>query len=388
MLNGATLVLDEQENFDIQVIQQLIATQKISHLNCAPSMFYALSETQWPLLKSLQHVILGGEHIEANRLKAWHENADNQAQLSNHYGPTECSDIALYYAVEDIHHAIVLGKPNDNVSVCLVNRFKQILPQGLTGEIAISGAGVGLGYLNNPQANEEKFIALLGAKTYLSGDLGVQDQQGNMHFAGRVDFQIKIRGQRIELGEIEAALKAQDNINDALIIVQDEQLIAYLLTTQPVDAANLKIALSNVLPSYMLPQHYIALQKWPLNSNGKIDRKALPKVDLTLAKTPFIAPRDDIEQAICAIVQRILNIEKVGVLDNFFDLGGHSLAASRAIVQIREQFQIDIPLSVLFELSSAEKLANYIKAAQWAIESAKPQEEEAGRDSGFIKFHI
>lgn len=389
LVSGGRLLLDELPHYDIEHIQQLIEEHQVSHINCAPSAFYPLIEQHSEKLHSLRQVMLGGESLQGQLLSPWLQSTHCNAQLSNHYGPTECTDIALFHTLQSKQllqlDSIPLGKPNDNVSVMIMNRFQQILPEGLMGEICIAGVGVGLGYINQAAANEESFIQAkqLNQRIYRSGDLGWQ-ANGLMHFGGRADFQVKIHGLRIELGEIEQALKQLTAVNDALVLVEKDQLIAYLLSSEAIDTDAAKQQLAKQLPHYMLPQHFVVLNKWPLSANGKVDRKALPLPDPRSNAVEYVAPRDDIEQAICDIVRRVLNIDKVGVHDNFFDIGGHSLAASRAIVQIREQFSIDIPLNVLFDMTTVEKLASYIKAAQWAIQSSEQHEDDQNRDTGFI----
>ena len=394
LVSGGTLVLSRLQHFDIDKILQLIEQHRISHINCAPSAFYPLLENQdsFARLQSLRHVIFGGEAIQVDKVSAWMQSAECQARLSNNYGPTECTDIALYYTVDDIRdfarQAIPAGRPNDNVNVYIVNPLLQLLPAGLTGEIVIAGNGVGRGYLNNSELNEQVFVdnPFGGGLLYRSGDLGRYDRDGNILFSGRCDHQVKINGLRIELGEIEAALQQIKGISESLVLARDKQLVAYLLgNTQQLSNQALKQQLATALPAYMVPAHFVTVQSWPLNANGKIDRSALPEPE-TATQLEYVAPRDETEAAICAIVGNVLGIARVGVHDNFFDIGGHSLAASRAIVQIREHFAMDIPLNVLFDMTTVEKLATWINAAQWARQSQQTggQASEEGRDTGFI----
>jgi acyl carrier protein len=339
-------------------------------------------------------VIFGGESIKCGRLAKWFLREDCQAQLINNYGPTECTDISGFYRVENfagfLQKPVPIGRPNDNVQAYILNPSRQLLPQGIIGEICVAGLGVGLGYLNNPELTAEKFIPNPFGEglLYRTGDLGYYLPDGNIQFHVREDFQIKLHGLRIELGEIEYALRNAFKLADTLALVIDDQLLAYGIAST--DSAlklpdDWKSVLGKSLPAYMIPQAVTLLSHWPLTPNGKIDRNALPKPQSTANDIPYVAPRNDIEEIICDIIRRILSVERVGVHDNFFDLGGHSLAASRAIVQIREHFQIDIPLNVLFEMTTVEKLAAYIKASQWALESAaNTREDDSGRDTGFI----
>ena len=299
-------------------------------------------------------------------------------------------NVPIFYKVDDINNfiqkPIPIGKPNDNVQIYVFNPLQQLLPTGLIGEIGVAGTGVGRGYLNNPELTHKAFMANPFGKgqLYRTGDLGRFLPDGNLLFHIRDDFQVKLHGRRIELGDIEAAIRHTFTVSDTLVIVIDEQLVAYVTGKQDAIPDNWKSQLTQKLPQWMVPQALVLLDKWPLTPNGKIDRRALPKPQTTENRAPYVAPRDEIEQVICDIVQRILGIDRVGIHDNFFDLGGHSLAASRAIVQIREHFQMEIPLNVLFDMTTPEKLAAYIKAAQWAVQSANTPVEDENRDTGFI----
>ncbi|NRB37621.1 MAG: amino acid adenylation domain-containing protein [Pseudomonadales bacterium] len=397
LMTGGQLILTAMDNYDSGAIHSLIEQHKVSLVNCAPSAFYPLVEDHpsYASLASLKTVILGGESIKLQRIKAWIESTEFNAEIINNYGPTECTDIASFYRIKNpaqyFDKPIPLGKPNTHVQVYILNNNQKLLPQGLIGEICIAGLGVGRGYLNHDELNHEKFIAnTFGpGQLYRSGDLGYLDHKGHLFFVSRQDFQIKLNGLRIELGEIEQALQQQESVIESLVILKNDQLTAYLLSdTDSCDSGDIPSQLAQSLPSYMIPSHFVWLKKWPLNANGKINRNLLPEPEKTITQVEYIAPRDDIEAAICHIIAGILNLEKVGIYDNFFDLGGHSLAASRAIVQIREHFKIDIPLNVLFDMTSAEKLAAYIKANQWATQSAKQSQqentEETPRDTGFI----
>ena len=393
LVSGGQLILSRLDYFDIDHIRQLISSQQITHINCAPSAFYPLLENadHWPQLDSLQQLVFGGEPINSAKLLPWLTKAGSRLRLSNNYGPTECTDIALYFPVDNIRHytdrPIPAGKPNDNVNVFILNPMAQLLPAGLVGEIAIAGNGVGRGYLNNDERNQLRFISnpFGNGRLYLSGDLGFYDHDGNVVFVARSDHQVKINGLRIELAEIEQALLAATPATEALVTANDNRLVAYLLTDVSLTAGEYRQRLADRLPAYMIPAAYVTLAKWPLGANGKIDRNALPQPADQASPIDYVAPRDEVEEQICHIVANVLGTARVGIYDNFFDIGGHSLAASRAIVQIRERFAMDIPLNVLFEMTSVEKLAAYIKAAQWAqqSESARPDADE-NRDTGFI----
>jgi len=393
LVSGGAVVVPALPHYDAQAIAALIARHNVTSINCAPSAFYGVVEdcNELSQLASLQYVIFGGEPIRLEKLQRWLESSHCRAQVINNYGPTECTDIAAFHRIEqpDLYYqgTVPVGRPNDNVQVYLVNDDLQLLPTGSVGELCIGGGGVGRGYLNHDELNLEKFVGnpFGPGQLYRSGDLMRFDADGLLEFIGRKDFQIKLNGLRIELGEIEHALRQQKSISDALVTVIDEQLFAYVTADNiNIDRSGWNAALSLHLPSYMIPHAIVVLNTWPLTPNGKIDRKALPLPESARKRPDFVAPRNDNEQKIADILCRVLGISQVGIHDNFFDLGGHSLAASRAMAQMRETFSLDIPLSVLFELTTIEKLADYISASQWAQQSAAPVESDGSRDEGFL----
>lgn len=395
LISGGCLILPEFSRYDSDAISHLIESERITFINCAPSAFYPIVEDSRDLapLQSLDTVIMGGEALRVERLQRWFNSADYQASIVNNYGPTECSDIAAFERLQNpaayINRPVPIGRPNDNVQLYVLNDDLQLLPTGCIGELCIAGEGVGPGYLNHDELNLEKFVAnpFGDGQLYRSGDLARYQNDGRLQFVGRKDFQIKINGLRMELGEIEYALREQDTINDALLTVYEQQLVAYI-TTDETDAFSLESCreqLSQYLPSFMVPTHIVPLKSWPLTPNGKVDRKALPEPGKLLKKREMIAPRTETEEKLAQILCQVLGLPEVSVKDDFFELGGHSLAASRAIVQFRETFAIDIPLNVLFEMTTIEKIAEYIDVSVWANQTPPADSSsDADRDEGFL----
>ena len=407
--NGASLVFPNQEVFDPTAIRKIIETEQVTHINCAPSAFYALlegGESAWQQLSSLRWVVLGGENILSSELSEWYQSAYCQAQIMNSYGPTECSDVVSSYILKEKDFeakrlSVPAGKAINNTNIYIVNDFHQVLPAGLLGEVAIGGACLGLGYLDQPKLNKQQFIDIKVSdkeeRVYLSGDLGRINSRGELEILGRKDFQVKLRGQRIELNEIEYALRTSSIVRDALVVVEGDYLIAYITkntgddlgSEKPSDNNILQAELIHTLPAYMLPSQIISLDKWPLNSNGKIDRSALPKMDLSLSlKRDIILPSNDIEQALADIWCEVLGIDEVSINDNFFELGGHSLLATKVVSRLKEHFKIEFPLKALFDLHTIAGIAEYIKTLLWAIESkdlqSKSSVTEEKRDEGFL----
>ena len=292
---GGTVVLPESNDFDVNQITATIAEEKITVINCAPSAFYTLIETanDLQMFASLRQVFFGGEAIQIKRLSDWIQSADYQANIINMYGPTECTDISTFYTVdpaeakrllqEPLHNEIPLGQASRGVKLYVLNDQLQQVPKGLAGELCIAGISVGAGYWNKPELTSEVFIDNPYAEgeddkiLYRTGDLvRVVEQQNTamLHYIGRADFQVKLRGLRIELGEIEQQIKALAQVDDAQVLVHDEQLLAFALTAEA-QLEHWREILAQQLPDYMVPAHIICLKQWPLTPNGKIDRQKL-----------------------------------------------------------------------------------------------------------------
>ncbi len=410
---GGSLVLPDQNLFDPDSLLHQINEHKVTHINCAPSAFYALlekGEEAWSKLSSLRWVVLGGEAIVLSELQDWFASEHCQARLLNSYGPTECSDVVCSYEIMENDFAsgsniVPIGRAINQTNIYVVDRFKRPLPPGLVGEIAIGGACLGLGYINQPKLNLEQFVELnlpfkhqskheSTQRVYLSGDLGRVNEQGLLEYIGRRDFQIKLRGQRIELGEIEQSLRKQEAVRDALIELKQDSLVAYIVldnsvADEQVSKTDLNKLLSHDLPAYMLPKYFVFLAEWPLSANGKIDRKALPD-PLTDEAREIVKPRNDIEQALSDIWSEVLGVDEISIYDNFFELGGHSLLATRAVSRVKEQFQVEFPLKALFDLHTLADLAEYIKTLRWAIDSkqqaasSEADGSNENRDEGFL----
>ncbi|HEX4974366.1 MAG TPA: condensation domain-containing protein, partial [Pseudomonadales bacterium] len=362
--------------------------QGITQVNCAPSVFYPLLELcasqQYQKLRSLRQVVFGGEPIQMERLLPWLTHEHCGAELVNHYGPTECTDIAASFRVRHPgdfkEKPIPVGRPNDNVALYVVNEDDQLLPQGLIGELCISGEGVGRGYLNRETLNQQVFqsnpfaedASVVSAshqaglqRWYRSGDLMRYLPDGNLEFVSRKDFQVKVRGLRIEPGEIEWALRQADLVETALVLAHDDKLLAFArkLPTISMEVAqswDWRAHLRKYLPDTMLPSQLCVVDQWPLTPNGKIDRKALPAL-MGGTANHYVAPRNPVEAALADIWAQVLGLEKVGVEDNFFQIGGHSLLATRIISRCRQRFNVDIPLRELFESPTVATLALLIE---------------------------
>jgi thioesterase domain-containing protein/acyl carrier protein len=273
-----------------------------------------------------------------------------------------------------------IGKPIGNVRVYIVDEHAQLIPSGAVGELLVAGDGLARGYFNQSEMTNERFVELRiegrVERVYKTGDLVRYLPDGNIEFIGRIDNQVKIRGFRIELGEIEQTLSLCDEVTDAIVLAKendsgDNRLVAYVVTDRVSEFTSrdqgsielrhgfiekLQEGLKLSLPDYMVPSTFVLLDKLPLTPNGKIDRKALPAPDMSLQQAVYVAPTSDTEKVLCEIWQEVLSLEKVGITDNFFDIGGHSLLAMKLIAMMNQQLQVTLSVNALFRYPSIVQL--------------------------------
>ena len=375
LLNGGKLVIvPKMVAQNATDFVKLMQTEKVTVLNQTPGAFYNYIQCQQALkLKdnALRYVIFGGEVLLPSRLKVWH--ADHpKTKLINMYGITETT---VHVTYKEIGTAEIesgesnIGLPIPTLDCFILDAFQQLVPTGVEGELCVSGAGLSKGYLNREALTLEKFIDnpfKSDEKLYRSGDLAKQLPNGELIYLGRLDRQVKIRGFRIELGEIERTLDAHEAIlKVAVIDREDEQgdkyLCAYIIEKSPLTRSELRQYLALSLPDYMLPSHFVSLTELPLTKNGKLDRGQLPEpTDQLATGTEYMAPRSLTETQLATLWSATLNLDKVGVRDNFFDLGGHSLKATLLIADIRHQFEVSVPLNVFFSHPTIERMGAYI----------------------------
>ena len=349
---GATLVVAAPGiHKDPQALVDLIRAKRISVLHFVPSMLSLFLQAEGVEgCDTLRHVVCSGEALSAESVK-WLRKRLPTARLSNLYGPTEAAvDVTAWECPKDFNGDLVpIGRPISNIRIHILDKAQQAVPIGSIGEIYIGGAGVARGYLNRPELTAERFLPdpfsqQPGARLYKTGDLGRYLPDGNIEFLGRNDDQVKIRGFRIELKEIELALRTHPSVRESVVLAKSDRheelrLIAYLIGSgQTASVEDLRSHLAKRLPEYMLPTAYVELKEWPLTSNGKLDRRALPEPDTdAYVSREYEAPQGEIEQQLAAIWQDLLGVERVGRYDHFFELGGHSLMAVRLLVRLRKQ---------------------------------------------------
>ncbi len=334
-----------------------------------------LATAQITLPQSLRLVIIGGERVLPKPVKMWLKCVGNFPELLNSYGPTETTVVATICSLsmrttQLDGTEVPIGKPiGDNIQVYVLDQSLQKVPTGVAGEIYIGGTGIARGYLNQPELTAEKFIKnpfnnQPDAKLYKTGDLGRYLPDGNLEFRGRLDNQVKINGFRIELGEIESILNQHPQVTQTAVIVREDtpgnkRLVAYVVPHQKRDITptSLQSFLGNKLPSYMIPSIFVSLDALPLTPNEKVDRQALPIPPRQFA---FVAPRNSLEEALTDIWCKIFGLEEIGIYDNFFQLGGHSLIATQILSRIRDVFQVELSFQQLFENPTSNDLIKVI----------------------------
>jgi acyl carrier protein len=328
-------------------------------------------------MRSLKKLMLGGEELPSALVKQLKTFV--AGEIHNMYGPTETTIWSTTYPVEQADNRVSIGRPISNTEIYLLDQFLQPVPVGAPGDLFIGGIGVVRGYLNRPDLTASKFIPdpfslRPGARLYYTGDRARYLPEGDIEFLGRLDQQVKIRGFRIELEEIESLLVSHARIRDAVVIArelaqEEKQLVAYLVPAEQdlPGIGELRLYLKEKLPEYMLPAMFIELEALPLTPNGKVDRQALLRMPTALPlqlKENYIAPRTAAEEVVAGIWEQTLGVEKVGVLDDFFELGGNSLSAMRIIVRLRDIFQVELPLRGLFEAPTVEGIVT-LAAHTW-----------------------
>ena len=368
MLRGKTAIMaTEEEQFNQIAFENLIKNNPDCNLFITPAKFKQFVDNcrDTDFFKEIHSICIGGEVFPKEFIGMFSENT----KVFNVYGPTECSMWMLecHVASEDV----TLGRPLGNVQVYILDKYNAPTPIGVTGELCISGDGVGAGYLNRPELTAEKFIdnPFWGGKLYKTGDLAYWREDGNIAYVGRNDFQVKIRGLRIELGEIENAICGIDGISQAVVVVrknnEGRQLICAFYTGTKTDAKEIRAHIGKKLPKYMLPHIFTYLDEMPLTSSGKINRKALPEVDLYAidADVEYIAPVTVQEKILASAIEATLGIDKVGVMDNFFDIGGDSLKAIELISKLEKQgYHTDT--KTIFDCDTVKELAEKMVVAQ------------------------
>ncbi|MEA5603241.1 non-ribosomal peptide synthetase [Nostoc sp. UHCC 0252] len=377
LLTGASLVIAQPDGHrDSDYLVKAIAQQQITTLHFVPSMLQIFLEA--PGLESctcLQRVICSGEALPKELQERFFERL--QCELHNLYGPTEAAiDVTFWQCKPDTNlKTVPIGRPIANTQIYILDRNLQPVPVGVVGELHIGGVGLARGYLNRPDLTAQKFIPnpyskQLDARLYKTGDLASYLSDGSIEYRGRIDYQVKIRGFRIELGEIEAVLSQHPEVRETVVVVREDQpseklLVAYIVPNcEKLTIYQLRDFLKEKLPNYMIPAIFVLLNTLPITSNGKVNRKALPAPDrYSLLEEDFVAPRTPIEEVLAAIWTQVLDMERVGIYDNFFAIGGDSIRAIQ-IVYEANKYNLPIKGKNVFENQTIYSLAQYINSCQ------------------------
>lgn len=347
-------------------------------LSIVPSLLSQLlaeaNKLDWPE-KSLRLLLTSGEALQVSYCRQAKEIFSSTLEVVNQYGPTECTMTSTFHRVDIENNGsqyALIGKPVANTQIYLLDKYLNPVPIGLAGEVHIGGVEVSPGYLNRPELTAEKFIAdpfsnNPDARLYKTGDLARYLPDGTLEFIGRIDNQVKIRGFRVELGEIEAALIAHPSVREAVAIIREDQpgdkrLVAYLIgdETQPqLSQTMLRNFLAEKLPIYMIPAAFVSMESFPKTPNQKVDRLALPVPDLAHADfgRQYSAPRNALEEILASLMAETLNLDRVGIGDNFFAMGGHSLLATRFLFRVTDMFGVELPLRSFFEAPTVADIA-------------------------------
>ncbi|RPH64303.1 MAG: amino acid adenylation domain-containing protein, partial [Burkholderiales bacterium] len=379
LLNGARMaVIPTRTILSAPDLAEAIRRFGIDTMFMTSALFGEHAARSPALFAPLRTLLVGGEVLDPNAVARVFA-AGAPTRLLNAYGPTETTTFALCHEVSQTTkpgRSIPIGRPIANTLAYVLDECGQPVAPGLVGELYIGGPGLARGYLNRPELDIARFIAdpfRPGERLYRTGDHVRLLADGNIGFVGRTDGQVKLRGFRIELGEIEAALGKLPGVAQQAVIVRghargDRRLTAYVVwhpNAERLDAAALRATLSERLPSFMIPAAFVAIDALPLTPNGKLDRAALPAAhdDASDAAPSFVAARTPLEQALVAIWAEVLGRERVGIHDDFFDLGGHSLTATQVVSRVRAALGADLPLVALFEAPTIAELGNRVQAA-------------------------
>ncbi|MGB8954095.1 MAG: amino acid adenylation domain-containing protein, partial [Tumebacillaceae bacterium] len=384
LVGGCVHLLPDEIAFDTSRQVEAIEGLCLTIVETVPTLLRAMLDeiahlSDKPSFAALRWMIPNGEALPPELCRRWLTAYPN-VPLINAYGPTECSDDVTHEYIREVPSEDVLsmriGKALPNVRLYVLDPHRSIVPIGVMGELYVGGIVVGRGYLNNPEKTEAAYSAdwiteQPGARLYRTGDYVRYLEDGSLEFMGRVDHQVKIRGLRIELGDIEAALTQHPEVEHAIVVTKGEEhekrLMAYMISARGANPTNreLHAFLADTLPAHMIPNAFVQLEEFPLTLNGKIDRKRLPDVIVEPeAGEHYVEPTTPEERLMTSLWSEMLGVVKVGLADNFFDIGGHSLTAIHLIARVRREFSVDVSLRTLFEAPTPAELLAALRLAK------------------------
>lgn len=375
LLAGRSLLLIPEEEGIEGLTTALRNGRDFSLLKVTPSHLEVLNQmlTGAELTGKVRALIIGGEALSNETVSLWREYSP-QTRVINEYGPTETVVGCCVYEIPQDNTevgAVPIGRPIANTNIYLLDSKLRPVAVGVAGELYIGGDGLARGYLAQPDMTAERFIPhpwsqTGGERLYRTGDIARYRDDGEIEYLGRADHQIKVRGYRIELGEIEAVLRQHPQVSEVVVLARedvlgDKRIVAYLVSPEVEDLSMIDIRrfLREKLPEYMVPASLVSLRSMPLTPNGKVDRDALPAPGLGRVgmEEAYVAPRTVLEEAVARIWAQTIGIERLGVHDNFFELGGHSLLATQVISRVRDEFEVELPVRMMFEGMTVEEMA-------------------------------
>jgi len=360
------------KGFDPRVIGDVIEKYAVTDADFSPTALRELlTSVATPRLRSLRRIVSGVEELSGDTQRLVFDSL--QVALFNLYGPTEVSVSATSWRCDPAAQGptVPIGRPMDNVRCYVLDAGPQLVAPGHVGELFIGGDGLARGYLRDPALTATRFVpdmvsGIPGARLYRTGDLVRLGYDGVIEFAGRADEQINLRGYRVEPVEVAAAIRGFPGVLEAVVASvgdgAEARLVAYLVSAEPVVAAEMRGFLRKHLPDYMIPANYVRLDTLPLTAHGKLDRSALPVPDEAVTAAPVTeSPRDDIERELAHVWRTVLGVERLGIHDSFFDLGGESLKATRIAMKAGEALGMKIGVAAIFDAPTIAELAEVLR---------------------------
>ena len=367
LLNGATLVLiSKEELLSMEILGEIIEEKGISIFFITTALFNSLIDLNLSCLKNVRKILFGGERVSLKHIQKAFDTY-GPGKLVHVYGPTENTVFTTYKEINELStnlNTVPIGKPIANTSVYILDENNKIVPIGVPGELCISGDGLSKGYLNHQELTKKSFIENpyeQGTKLYKTGDRVKWLPNGDVVFLERKDAQVKIRGFRIELEEIEQEIIKYPKVREAIVNITEPSILsAYYVSDEQLNSKEIKEYLKKKIPEFMIPTNIVAIDRMPLNINGKVDKSLLPKITVEEVKAEYIPPRNEMEKNIVDIFCDVLKLDQLGINSNFFENGGQSLLAISVISKIKKELGLTIPISKLFENPTPKSLAEKI----------------------------
>ncbi|MCD6373887.1 MAG: amino acid adenylation domain-containing protein [Caldisericaceae bacterium] len=384
ILGGTVVLIKAEDVLSLNGLTTVINKHQVTHITLPPSVLAILNPEQFPTLKV---VVSAGEKCTPEIARKWKKSVQH---FVNGYGPTEATICTTTFEVPDdfSEYVVPIGTPIENMRTYILDAHLNPLPMGIPGELYIAGLGLARGYLNRPDLTAERFVPdpyseTPGDRMYRTGDLVRLLKNGQLEFLDRVDEQIKIRGYRVELGEIENVIESSSMVKDAVVIAKkigsDVRIVAYLIPDENYDENKLRTFLKQQIPDFMIPAHFIEMEKFPLTANGKVDKHALPDPEATSEKRQIIKPQTNLERKLVNIWKEVLQIDEISIYDSFFDLGGHSLGVIQIQGKLKDELDIVLDVVDIFKYPTIHGLAQYLENQGAKSEELARSMERASR---------